>query len=177
MIYFLILIHVLTKISLISANKMQLFQILTISLFAIIAVVQSAKILMVSLYPSRSHQITFLSVCKELSLRGHQVSIVTTNPMRNESLTNLTEIDISYLYNFFDDRSLVDIFSPENGIVNIIFESYYSHIAIAKIIFENEDMKNLMADEKQQFDLIMYEAHCKIFLALGEKYNAPVIGK
>lgn len=49
-------------------------------------------------HPSISHQVIFQPIWKELSLRGHKVTVITPNPLKDPTLTNLTEIDISYMY-------------------------------------------------------------------------------
>lgn len=65
---------------------------------ALLSFAQCANILFVTSFPSHSHQVMFQPVWKELSLRGHNVIAITPNPLRDESLTNLTEVDISKLY-------------------------------------------------------------------------------
>ncbi|CAG9854774.1 unnamed protein product [Phyllotreta striolata] len=70
-----------------------------ISIFCLIFVlspaVQCAKILGVFPFPSVSHQIVFRPIWKELSRRGHQVTVITPMPLHDSSLVNLTEIDVS----------------------------------------------------------------------------------
>lgn len=60
--------------------------------------VHGARILGVFAFPSISHQIVFQPIWRELSLRGHQVTVLTPNPIHDQSLTNLTEIDLSFTY-------------------------------------------------------------------------------
>lgn len=67
--------------------------------------VYSAKILGVFTIPSVSHQVMFQPIWKELSLRGHEVTVVTPNPLNDPTLTNLTEIDISFVYDAMNTLS------------------------------------------------------------------------
>ncbi|XP_050506054.1 UDP-glycosyltransferase UGT5-like [Diabrotica virgifera virgifera] len=60
--------------------------------------IQCVKILGIFPTPSYSHQIVFQPIWKELSLRGHNVTVVTPHPLNDSSLTNLTEIDVSFVY-------------------------------------------------------------------------------
>lgn len=60
--------------------------------------IQSARILGVFTVASISHQTVFQPIWKELSLRGHNVTVVTPNPLRDPSLINLIEIDVSSQY-------------------------------------------------------------------------------
>lgn len=68
-------------------------------LCALLTVSQCANILFVTIFPNPSRQALFQPIWKELSLRGHNVVVITPNPLRDEKLTNLTEIDISKIYN------------------------------------------------------------------------------
>lgn len=64
----------------------------------VLQVCESANILGVIPTPSYSHHVSFQPVWRELSVRGHNVTIITANPMNDHELTNLTEIDISNIY-------------------------------------------------------------------------------
>ncbi|KAF5275158.1 hypothetical protein FQA39_LY18665 [Lamprigera yunnana] len=57
-----------------------------------------ANILAIMPTPSYSHQVPFQPIWKELSLRGHQVTTITTDPVKDPSLVNLKEIDLSSAY-------------------------------------------------------------------------------
>lgn len=60
--------------------------------------VKSARILGFFTVPSISHQQSFQSICKALALKGHEVTFITTDSLNDRSIGNLTEIDISQLY-------------------------------------------------------------------------------
>ena len=61
-----------------------------------------ARILGVVPIPSYSHQIVYRPIWRELSLRGHQVVVMTTDPMKDPALTNLTEIDWHFAYGLYN---------------------------------------------------------------------------
>lgn len=58
------------------------------------------KILFFCPVPAHSHQKMYKEVWTKLSLKGHQVFVVTPLPDFNQSLTNLTEYDISSVEEF-----------------------------------------------------------------------------
>ncbi|KAJ8959692.1 hypothetical protein NQ318_021883 [Aromia moschata] len=66
-----------------------------------------ANILGIMPTPSYSHQIVYTPLWKELSLRGHNVTVITTNPVRDPKLVNLTEIDIHFVYTYFANISKI----------------------------------------------------------------------
>lgn len=71
------------------------------SVFCVVTVLQlceGAKILGIIPTPSYSHQLAFQPIWRELSLRGHNVTVITANPLNDPKLINLTEINISTVY-------------------------------------------------------------------------------
>ncbi|XP_047110697.1 UDP-glycosyltransferase UGT5-like isoform X1 [Schistocerca piceifrons] len=86
----------------------------------------SARILGIIPTPSISHQLPFRLVALELVKRGHQVTLMTTDPLR-ESIQNYTEVDLSKSYDYvrseFDFVSmsdlspieLIDLWAPMTG--------------------------------------------------------------
>ncbi|KAJ8878993.1 hypothetical protein PR048_019599 [Dryococelus australis] len=73
--------------------------ILTIILVTRVA--GGARILGVSPVTSVSHQIVYRAVTTELAKRGHELVVITTDPVNDPTLANYTEIDISFLYDFY----------------------------------------------------------------------------
>ncbi|XP_049809361.1 UDP-glycosyltransferase UGT5-like [Schistocerca nitens] len=68
----------------------------------------SARILGIIPMPSISHQLPFRLIALELVKRGHQVTLMTTDPLR-ESIQNYTEVDLSKSYDYV--RSEIDFMS------------------------------------------------------------------
>ncbi|KAJ8966046.1 hypothetical protein NQ317_018127 [Molorchus minor] len=118
--------------------------------FVIRDIAQSARILGVFQMPSVSHQCVFQSLWKELSLRGHEVTVVTPNPLRDPSLTNLTEIDVSYMYEIMQRHGFQYFMSKELPIYN---------------------------GSTVNFDLIIAQTYVSpILYTLSAKLNVPIIG-
>lgn len=136
----------------------------------------ASKILGVSVIPSTSHQGFFNAMWKELSLRGHHVTAVTAIPLHDTSLTNLTEINVSFLCEVYEKSNVAKHFSKDNYVLNIytFIKSLMEDLVDA--LLSSEKMKELIrSDEK--FDVIIVEIHHPFGYAFGEKFKVPVIGK
>lgn len=137
--------------------------------------IDSANILGIFPVPSISHQKPFLNLGKELS-KHHQVTLITPNPIRDKGLVNLTEIDISYLYDITPPEGFVKVLSSKyslwdsiNGVRSLL------HMQ-SGVILENDAVKELV-NKDNKFDLVIVEAHSPVFFVFGHLFNAPVIGK
>lgn len=145
--------------------------------FALITITQCAKILGVFPYPSISHQQGFVNICKELSLRGHQVTIITPNPLRDENLKNLREIDVSHLYNHIAGKKVENIWLSDRFLISILFDQQQISGFFAEVILKTKAVQDLLKNDEEHFDIILLESHVRVFFAFGEKYKAPIIGK
>ncbi|XP_045461720.1 UDP-glycosyltransferase UGT5-like isoform X4 [Harmonia axyridis] len=143
-------------------------------LLCAISVVNSARILGYFYIPSISHQFVFRSLMKELSLRGHNVTFITPNPLRDPHLTNLNEIDISDAYNSFKKYDFSQIgrsygLHRTNRLINDFNED------VARIEMENEKVQELLKKPSDSFDLILVEPHFPFLFGLRRKFNAPLV--
>lgn len=68
-----------------------------IVLFKLYSFHSLARILGVFWYPAKSHYAIFQPIWKEFSLRGHQVTVITSFSMIEENLFDLIEIDANVL--------------------------------------------------------------------------------
>lgn len=130
-----------------------------------------ARILGVVPSPAYSHQHTFHPIWRELSLRGHHVTIVTTDPVKAPELTNLTQIDVSFAYkymqNFYEMMQHLNMFNTASFLqttLNSISEGELIHPEVKKLIKGGE-----------HFDLVLSESSFPEFLAFGEIYKCPTI--
>lgn len=136
-----------------------------------------AKILCILPYPSYSHQKALVNVCKTLSLRGHQVTVITPNPLGDKKLINLTEIDISFLYDLIRERNFHEIFSSDRYLITTIFEKDKLHISFSDAILTSKRVKELLENKDEYFHIVLVEAHNRVMFAFGEKYKVPIVGK
>lgn len=152
-------------------------QILALLVLCVLpSVVLSANIFGLFSIPLYSHQKPFLNLCKGLSLRGHKVTVGTTNPLRDKTLTNLTEIDISHLYDLIRKTGFDKVLSSENSLWKAMNGVRNTLDVIDEAIFETKEVKDLI-NSGNSFDLVMVESHDPTLFALGPKFNAPVVGE
>lgn len=135
-----------------------------------------AKILGVFNLPLVSHQRAYVNLGKHLSLKGHDVTMIVTNPLNDKSLTNLTEIDISNLYEVTKKKSFANVTSSENSLMTSVFGLIDIFDKMAELFFQNKDVANLINSQKQ-FDVVLIEPHDPNMFAFGERFKAPIIGK
>ncbi|ENN79807.1 UDP-glycosyltransferase UGT4 [Dendroctonus ponderosae] len=128
----------------------------------------AAKILGVFMMPSYSHQITFQPIWKELSLRGHEVTVYTPSPLNDPSLTNLTEYDLSFSYKImetlgkagFDVSKLFDLFTQ-------VSEAQLKHPYMQDLIHNANN---------NTFDILLVEFLWLPYFAFKDIYNVPFVG-
>lgn len=102
--------------------------VLFISFLVIISSGESARVLSVIPIPSYSHQVVFQPLWRELSLRGHQVTTLTTHPINDPSLINLTEIDLGFSYDVWN-AALKSVRSMHSNILKTM-RRYHSNGSI-----------------------------------------------
>lgn len=136
---------------------------------------EAARILAVVPIPSFSHQLAHRPLWKELSLRGHQVVLLTTDPMNDPNLTNLTEINMHGSYqilskaNFNDIFILSERFTPINTMQKVIDFG----LALHDYQFKLEEVQTLL--KTAQFDLVIAEYLQPFPILYGEWFNCPII--
>ncbi|KAJ8959679.1 hypothetical protein NQ318_021870 [Aromia moschata] len=131
-----------------------------------------ANILGIMPTPSYSHQIVYTPLWKELSLRGHNVTVITTNPMNDPKLVNLTEIDISFVYSYFANISR----EGENTLTmwNILEDLSEIGLIISEAVLSSPSVRELINNEKS-FDVVLVESIFAGFLNFAKIYNCPAI--
>ncbi|KAK5638205.1 hypothetical protein RI129_012500 [Pyrocoelia pectoralis] len=90
-------------------------------LLLIISSANAARILGISPIPMYSHQLVFRTLWRELSLKGHQVTALTSHPLRDTALTNLTEIDMIQSFKNLPIKFL-QLNLPKNTLYNPVNE-------------------------------------------------------
>ncbi|XP_049808773.1 UDP-glycosyltransferase UGT5-like [Schistocerca nitens] len=114
----------------------------------------SARILAIIPTPSISHQLPFRLIALELVRRGHQVTLITADPIR-KNIQNYTEIDLSATYEYwktsFDFVSMADK-SP----MEVMSTWTPAGKAICEIQLESQQIKDFLRSQ-QSFDVIIIE--------------------
>ncbi|KAK7788697.1 hypothetical protein R5R35_012811 [Gryllus longicercus] len=137
----------------------------------------AARILGIFPTPSISHQLPYQAVMKELALRGHQITVISPDPLK-EPVANYTDVDISFSYEYFrqvitfadmsevDPVTMLEMMTP--GFIKLVDKQLSS-----------EQIKDFLRyNATQGFDLVFfewwgYEAFFGLIHAVG---SPPVIG-
>ncbi|KAF2886869.1 hypothetical protein ILUMI_19304, partial [Ignelater luminosus] len=149
-------------------NLLVLFSFVTI-----ITPAFGARILAAVPTPSYSHQVVFQPLWRELSLRGHQVTVITSNPLKDPSLKNLTEIDVSFAYKiiaYLDTHEM-----SQQG----FFEFFTMFTNLGYDIIEQElahpEVQKLLKNENKHFDVALVETIFPGMALFAERFNCPLI--
>uniref|UniRef100_A0A8D8T990 Ecdysteroid UDP-glucosyltransferase n=1 Tax=Cacopsylla melanoneura TaxID=428564 RepID=A0A8D8T990_9HEMI len=143
--------------------------------------VQPANILAIFPTASYSHQMPLLTLPRTLAQRGHNVTVITTNPF-NDPMPNYTEIDISWTYDYWK----VDKSPNKKQIVNLQgrlgpMEAMSMFVKATNILVdlqlgspEVQRFIKYLDDEKPKYDLVLYEDLMYIaFLGFLHKLGHP----
>lgn len=139
--------------------------------------IECARILGIIPVASYSHQVPFHPFWRQLSLRGHQVTVMTTNPMKDPSLVNLTEIDLSFTYEIYSKYNFNEFASDESNSFSEIAQLMRAMLNEASDFqFRHPQVQNLIHNKDATFDLLILEAQLPGMMAFGWRFNCPVIG-
>ncbi|KAG5896754.1 hypothetical protein JTB14_031734 [Gonioctena quinquepunctata] len=139
--------------------------------------VNAARILCVFHVPSMSHQRVFQPIWKELSLIGHNVTVVTPFPLNDPTLVNLTEIDISEASNkVFAGNGLDQLHKDQN--INIKISKLYTLTdRLSEVALQHEQFIKIYNSSNAGFDLVIVQSFLSPLLySLSGKFGAPLIG-
>lgn len=139
---------------------------------AFLSFTESANILACITTPSHSHQVAFHDLWAQLSLRGHNVTLITTDPLRDPELKNLTEIDVSQSYVYL--KGFSKICENEVNIWNYKSALRKLFKSIKSYQFTHPDIQDL-ARGRSRFDLVLVQHNFPEFLLFGRIYNCPTI--
>lgn len=138
------------------------------------AKVYSARILGVFPVASVSHQAVFQPIWKELSERGHQVTVLTPNPLNNSSLHNLTEIDLSFTYKTMEQFK--ELFSQGTNRWLVLKNALNIFLEISTQVFEDEKVQKFIKNDNTCYDIVIVEAVDPKSYAFAAKCKCPLIG-
>uniref|UniRef100_A0A1Y1NNN5 UDP-glucuronosyltransferase n=1 Tax=Photinus pyralis TaxID=7054 RepID=A0A1Y1NNN5_PHOPY len=145
-----------------------------ISFAVLLGVGDSAKILGVVPTPSISHQVVFQPFFRELSLRGHEVTALTTDPMRDPKLSNLTEIDLHFSYRIWNEHIMKNALKFKTNPIGATIDFYKSTIDIQDEQLRHPSVQALIRGE-EKFDLIIIESIMPALFGFVHKFKCPYI--
>ncbi|VVC99415.1 unnamed protein product [Leptidea sinapis] len=149
----------------------------TVLFFVVVGYVSGAKILGVFPTPMISHQLVFRSLMMALVDRGHDVVVVTTDPLysNGEGPSNLLEIDVHNIsYSVWrqhiakigtgKNKDILTQALPGKELFNNLYRTQMTSTQVQK-----------MLKERDGFDLIIAESFIKLIIGFSFKYDCPVI--
>lgn len=136
-----------------------------------------AKILGIVGMPSFSHQAAFRPLWRELSLRGHQVTVLTSDPMNDPALTNLTEIDLHDAYDIVKRHDIVKYLADHKlEIWKVITKFTEMSDDIMTFQMTHPEVAKLIHNETEYFDVLIVEMYFLPQLGFSTRFNCPYIG-
>ncbi|PZC71200.1 hypothetical protein B5X24_HaOG200295 [Helicoverpa armigera] len=134
----------------------------------------AARILAVFPVASISHQVVFRPLTQELARRGHEVTVITTDPAfpKGEAPANLTEIDVHFTYEYM--RKFYKLSSSAEGdVVSQMKFAFEMMIEAFEVQMKSEGVQKVL--KKGKFDLLLVEACVRQALVLSHVFQVPVI--
>lgn len=149
---------------------------ITIFFFGI-KICQCSNILILATVTSKSHLRIFENLFKELTKRGHNLTVISYHPQK-VPLPNYRDVSISTGDNYENRR--VPIGLPGNtkwsmwlGIFGI---AELADVTCPKLL-SHRNIHNFLL-ENNSFDLILFESfNTNCDLGIAKKFSAPIIGK
>lgn len=135
-----------------------------------------ARILAAIATPSFSHQRAFRPLWRELSSRGHEIVLLTTDVMTDENLTNLREIDLRDSYGIFTNFtgvfSLKESFRP----LKMIDSLWDMSSKLMEYQLGHPEVQAILTNQSETFDIAIVEYLSPFMAALSTRFDCPFIG-
>lgn len=145
-------------------------------LWVYVSLGSSAKILGFFTVPSISHQQIFQAICKRLALNGHEVTFVTTDVVNDTSIQNLTEIDISHLYDLMETIDFRNSLARDSHMFRKIL-GYFELMGVVTLhALEDRQIQRLIAGD-EKFDFLLVQAVHPLMFSVASRFRVPVVGK
>ncbi|XP_049808857.1 UDP-glucosyltransferase 2-like [Schistocerca nitens] len=130
-----------------------------------------ARILGINPTASISHQLPFLIIMRTLAERGHHVTIITTNPIKDPP-PNTTQVDLSFMYDVKKQHDFykMSLLSKEEFTEKMIQAAKNS----CDLQFKTPGIKELQFEKK--FDLVVMEMYLQFcYHGLVHKLGSPPV--
>ncbi|KAF5285532.1 hypothetical protein FQA39_LY16597 [Lamprigera yunnana] len=133
----------------------------------------SARILVIMTIPLYSHQAYFYPLWRNLSQRGHELSIYGTHLMNDPNLKNITEYYIDYTEKDVDITDMLKKLETSLwGIIDFVYTVTYK---IDADLLTMKPIKTLIESKDEAFDLVIVESMSASMYLFAEKFKAPLI--
>lgn len=137
--------------------------------------VNSAEILCISLIPSVSHQIAFQSIWKELSLRGHKVTVFTANAIKDPTLANLTEIEVGDGYTYMKESNFTTKINSDSTVFTRYLNTYDIIQNALEAQMNNPEIQKLLKQNAEYDLLLLGYFSSPLLLGFASKFKCPFV--
>uniref|UniRef100_A0AAG5DRT7 UDP-glycosyltransferases domain-containing protein n=1 Tax=Anopheles atroparvus TaxID=41427 RepID=A0AAG5DRT7_ANOAO len=136
-----------------------------------------ARILAIFPSPARSHQIVYRAFMHGLIERGHQLTVMTTDPFAADH-PNVTVIDWSFAYQIVHDNfDVVDMKQRNMNFYQIATQLRSLTRLFLEAQLAHPDVQALIRSRDAHFDVVIVEYYqFTPMYAFAELFNAPMIG-
>lgn len=135
---------------------------------------RTSKILGVFPSASFSHQVVYQAIWKELSLKGHELVVITPEPLRDLALENLKEIDVSMLYEHFKEVTRNSTESQTHWDLVRLMPNWL--VKTTEDMLNHPNVSALLSNNETSFDLVIAEFLSPVVTAFAYRYDCPFIG-
>ncbi|XP_076295654.1 UDP-glucosyltransferase 2-like [Lasioglossum baleicum] len=155
---------------------------IVVSVFGLLCIARQAdpaRILALVPTPSYSHQIPYRRLFLELHERGHEIVLVTPNPIPNMNSTTFKQINISGTYKDARTFEFVKLRFDKYEWLSFVEDSLFEMAEkLSEHIFNHTDMKAIYApNSNKKFDVVMIEMLAvPATYVFAHRFNAPLIG-
>ncbi|XP_077301176.1 UDP-glucosyltransferase 2-like [Arctopsyche grandis] len=156
---------------------MKQFSILVTVCYAIVTT-NSARILGVFPVPAISHQKVFECLMVNLAQRGHHVVTMTTDSYDlAESIPNFTQINVHNISYPIWQRimNFTKIKEESTSPIDLTYNLYDALLQITNLQLNSPDMKRLLHDPNEKFDLCFIEAMTANMYPIKDVFNCSLI--
>lgn len=161
-------------------RREEMYRFLSLALTIFVSSIESAKILAVLPIPSLEHQIVYRPLLENLHHAGHHLTILTTDPYFTSNLDstlheNITEIDLSFVYNLDVLNELKDTDLEGSDMLKTVFK-------VMRKLFEAElkspMVRRLLTSNSEYFDLVLvdWSGSSTMMNIFAHHFNAPLVG-
>uniref|UniRef100_A0A182NF08 Uncharacterized protein n=1 Tax=Anopheles dirus TaxID=7168 RepID=A0A182NF08_9DIPT len=136
-----------------------------------------ARVLAIFPSPARSHQIVYRAFMKGLIERGHELTIMTTDPFATDH-PNVTVIDWSYAYRIVQEHlDVVDMKQRNMNFYQIAVQLRKVTRLFLEAQLAHPDVQELIHSRDAHFDVVIVEYYqFTPMYAFAELFQAPMIG-
>lgn len=149
--------------------------LISLYFFAILTSVHSANILGIFPIPMVSHQIVFRALTEALATKGHNLTVMTTDPVDYRGrLQNLKQIDVRIVSyeSWASSLNYDSLVKNSGGFQSSLTEAF---VKLSDTQLNHPEMKKLLEDESVKFDLCFIESWVEPMFPLKDRFNCRLI--